>query len=177
MSEHLTGSDRGAAVVEAVPTRVLIVDDHPLVRQAVRETLAQESDLAVCGEAADEAAARQLVARLHPDLVLLDLSLGESNGMDLIPWMIQADPKLRVLVLSMHDEALYGERAIHAGARGYINKRATPDAFVAAIRTVLSGRIYLHPAIVDRILQRLADRRLEPVPRIAPAPEVGPADP
>ena len=162
MSEHLCGSKSGTAVMDAVATRVLIVDDHPLVRQAVRETLAQAPELSVCGEAADEAAARELVMRLHPDLVLLDLSLGDTNGMDLIPWLVQTDPKLRVLVLSMHDEALYGERAIQAGARGYINKRETPDTFVTAIRTVLSGRIYLNPTIVDRILQRLADRRLAP---------------
>ena len=110
MSEHLCGSKSGTAVMDAVATRVLIVDDHPLVRQAVRETLAQAPELSVCGEAADEAAARELVMRLHPDLVLLDLSLGDTT----------------------------------------------------AIRTVLSGSIYLNPTIVDRILQRLADRRLAP---------------
>jgi len=167
MSEHLNGSICDTDVAAARSVRILLVDDHPLIRQAVRESLSQERDMAVCGEAADEASARELVQSLHPDVVLLDLSLGDSNGMDLIPWMIKADPALRVLVLSMHDEALYAERVIHAGARGYINKREPPDTIVAAIRTVLAGRIYLNPAIVDRILQRLADRGLEHASRVS----------
>jgi DNA-binding NarL/FixJ family response regulator len=137
-------------------TRILLVDDHPLIRQAVRETIEQEPDLGVCGEAGDEAAAMQLVKSTQPHLILLDLSLGESSGMELIKWITNADPDIRVLVLSMHDEILYAERVIRAGARGYLSKRAAPDVIVAAIRTVLAGDIYLNPAIVGRILQRLA---------------------
>ena len=137
-------------------TRILLVEDHPLMRQAVRETLLQERDLTVCGEAGDEAAAMQLVKTTQPHLVLLDLSLGDSSGMDLIKWLVKTDPAIRILVLSMHDESLYAERVIRAGARGYLNKRAAPDAIVAAIRAVLAGNIYLNPAIVGRILQRLA---------------------
>jgi DNA-binding NarL/FixJ family response regulator len=145
-------------------TRILLVDDHPLIRQAVRETIEQEPDLAVCGEAGDEAAAMQLLKSSQPHLVLLDLSLGESSGMELIKWIINADPNTRVLVLSMHDEILYAERVIRAGARGYLSKRAAPDVIIAAMRTVLAGDIYLNPAIVGRILQRLAGARHPPQP-------------
>ncbi len=145
-----------AATTAARRTRILLVEDHPLMRQAVKEIIEQEADLGVCGEAADETTAMELLKRMQPHLVMLDLSLGESSGMDLIKWMVKADPGVRVLVLSMHDEALYAERAIRAGARGYLNKRAAPDTIVAAIRSVLAGNVYLNPAIVGRILQRLA---------------------
>jgi DNA-binding NarL/FixJ family response regulator len=157
VNERRPGSER---VAEAGPpgrrVRILLVEDHPMMRQAVKETIEQERDLTVCGEAADEAEAMALMKSAQPQLVLLDLSLGESSGMDLIKWMTKADPAVRVLVLSMHDEALYAERAIRAGARGYLNKRAAPDTILAAIRSVLAGDIYLNPAIVGRILQRLS---------------------
>ena len=157
MIDRKNKTNRAAHAPSALRTnRILLVEDHPLMRQAVKETILQERDLAICGEAADEAAAMQLVKTTQPHLVLLDLSLGESSGMDLIKWMVKTDPSLRVLVLSMHDETLYAERVIRAGARGYLNKRAAPDTIVAAIRTVLEGNIYLNPAIVGRILQRLA---------------------
>jgi DNA-binding NarL/FixJ family response regulator len=136
--------------------RILLVDDHPLIRQAVRETIQQETDLTICGEAGDEAEAMQLIKASQPHLILLDLSLGESSGLGLIKWITTNDPNARVLVLTMHDEVLYAERVIRAGARGYLSKRAAPDVIIAAIRTVLSGEIYLNPAIVGRILQRLA---------------------
>lgn len=145
-----------AASPSLLRTRILLVEDHPMMRQALKETLAQEPDLIVCGEAADEAAAMKLLQSTSPHLVLMDLSLGEGSGLELTKWIVKTDPTARVLVLSMHDELLYAERAIHAGARGYINKRADPDTIVAAIRTVLNGEVYLNPAIVGRILQRLA---------------------
>ena len=157
MTERKPKNDPGANAASAArQTRILLVEDHPLMRHAVRETLLQERDLTICGEAGDEAGAMQLVKSTQPHLVLLDLSLGDSGGLDLIKWMVKTDPALRVLVLSMHDELLYAERVIRAGARGYLNKRAAPDTIVAAIRTVLDGAIYLNPAIVGRILQRLA---------------------
>jgi DNA-binding NarL/FixJ family response regulator len=145
-------------------TRILLVDDHPLIRRAVRETLEQESDLTVCGEAGDEAAAMQLIKSAQPHLILLDLSLGESSGMELIKWIVKNDPEARVLVLSMHDELLYAERVIRAGARGYLSKRAAPEVIVGAVRTVLAGEIFLNPSIVGRILQRLtnAGRQAQP---------------
>jgi DNA-binding NarL/FixJ family response regulator len=126
------------------------------MRQAVRETLDQEPDLFVCGEAADEATAMQLMKTTQPQLVLLDLTLGEGSGLELTRWIVKTAPDTRVLVLSMHDEELYAERAIRAGARGYLNKSVAADTIVTALRSVAAGNIYLNPAIVGQILQRLA---------------------
>jgi DNA-binding NarL/FixJ family response regulator len=162
MIEPLAATLDDARAAPAARARVLLVDDHPLIRQAVRETLEQEPDLAVCGEAADASQTLALVPALHPQLVLLDLSLGDTNGMDLIPRILALAPSIRVLILSMHDEALYAERAIHAGARGYVNKRETPDTIVNAIRTVLSGRVFLNPAIMNRILAATSNTQLRP---------------
>ena len=161
MTNSTLTSTLDAPVPAAPPrARILLVDDHPLIRQAVRESLDQEPDLTVCGEAADAAETLTLIPALHPALILLDLSLGDSNGMDLIPRILALDPSIRILVLSMHDEALYAERSIHAGARGYVNKRETPDTIVNAIRTVLSGQVYLKPAIMNRILASASNNQL-----------------
>ncbi len=148
-------TERATDPAAARRMRILLVEDHPLMRQAVKETIEAERDLMVCGEAGDEADAMQLIKSAQPHLVLLDLSLGESSGMELIKWIAKNHPNVRVLVLSMHDEILYAERVIRAGARGYLSKRAAPDVIIAALRTVLAGDIYLNPAIVGRILQRL----------------------
>jgi DNA-binding NarL/FixJ family response regulator len=125
--------------------RILIVDDHPFIRQVVRETLQEVPDLAVCAEAADDATARQLVASAHPDLALIDLSLGDTNGMDLIKWLAAAYPALRIIVLSMYDESTYARAAFRAGAHGYINKRDAPTTMINAIRTVMAGKIHVKP--------------------------------
>lgn len=157
MNESKSKNDRGGDPPSPLrSTRILLIEDHPLMRQAVKETLEQERDFVICGEADNEVNAMQLFKSTQPHLVLLDLSLGDSSGLDLIKWMTKIDPAIRVLVLSMHDETLYAERAIRAGARGYLNKRVAPDTIIAAIRSVLAGSIYLNPAIVGRILQRLA---------------------
>jgi DNA-binding NarL/FixJ family response regulator len=123
-------------------TRILVVEDHAMMRQAIRDLLEEEPDVAVCGEAADAAAAMELLDSSHPHLVILDVSLGHSNGLDLIEPMLRADPAVRILVLSMHDASLYAERALRAGARGYVNKR-NADTLPEAIRDVLSGRIHV----------------------------------
>jgi DNA-binding NarL/FixJ family response regulator len=146
----------------AARAQILLVDDHPLIRQAVRETLEQEPDLAVCGEAADADETLALIPSLHPALVLLDLSLGDSNGMDLIPKIVALDPGIRILILSMHDEVLYAERAIHAGARGYVNKRENPETIVNAIRIVLAGEVFLNPSIMNRILSSATNNFFRP---------------
>ena len=141
--------------------RILLVEDHPLMRQAIKETLEDQSDLAICGEANEAPAAMRLITSTHPHLVLLDLSLGGGNGLELIKWIVKLDPTIRVLVLSMHEDELYAERSIRAGARGYINKRADPDAIIAAIRCVLANEIYLNPATVGHILRRIASKHTE----------------
>jgi DNA-binding NarL/FixJ family response regulator len=155
-SSRAPKTDRAADAPNGRRMRILLVEDHPLMRQAVKETIEQERDLVVCGEAGDDATAMQLVKTTQPHLILLDLSLGESSGMELIKWMVKTDAAARILVLSMHEESLYAERAIRAGARGYLSKRASPETIITAVRAVLNGEIYLNPNIVGRILQRLA---------------------
>jgi DNA-binding NarL/FixJ family response regulator len=126
-------------------TRILIVDDHPLIRRVVRETIEEEPGFAVCAEAADDASARLLVASAQPHLALIDLSLGESSGIDLIKWIVVAFPAIRIVVLSMHDESLYAAAALRAGAHGYVNKRDASVTMIAAIRDVLAGNFHFDP--------------------------------
>ena len=119
--------------------RILIVDDHPLFRQGVRQLIDHEPGLSVCGEAADADEAIRLVRETKPDLVLVDISLGGSSGIDLIKSLKADDPELPLLVVSMHDESLYAERALRAGAMGYVMKHEPPKTVVTAIHRVLGG--------------------------------------
>jgi DNA-binding NarL/FixJ family response regulator len=135
--------------------RILIVDDHPIVRLGIRQMLAAEPDLEVCGEAESPEAARQLIKSAQPDLAIVDLSLTQGTGLDLIRSLRESLPTLPVLVLSMHDEALFAERVLRAGARGYIMKREAITGLVGAIRRVLSGRIYVSEGMAQAVLERL----------------------
>ena len=153
--------------------RILIVDDHPAVREALAIRIDGQRDLEVCGEAADTADALRLVADLRPDLVVVDISLKTGNGIDLIKRIRDRHDRVRMLVWSMYSESLYADRALQAGALGYINKDQATNKIVEAIRRVLKGKVYLSEAMVERILQRsvgettrspldaLADRELE----------------
>jgi DNA-binding NarL/FixJ family response regulator len=142
-------------------SRVLLVDDHPLMREALRESIDRQNDLVTCGEASDAASAMGALESSHPNLVLLDLTLGEDSGLDLLKRMLVADSSVRVLVLSMHDDTLYAERAIRAGAKGYINKRESSATIVSAIRTILKGDIYVNSKVMGRVLHRLTGRKAE----------------
>jgi DNA-binding NarL/FixJ family response regulator len=137
-------------------TRIVIVDDHPIVRLGIRQMLAAERDLEVCGEAASADAARQFIESTPPDLAIVDLSLEQGTGLDLIRTLRESVPTLPVLVLSMHDEALFAERVLRAGARGYIMKREAITGLVGAIRQVLSGRIYVSEHMAQTVLERLS---------------------
>jgi DNA-binding NarL/FixJ family response regulator len=143
-------------------TRILIVDDHPVVRVGIRQMLASERDLEVCGEAESVDVAKQLVLHAHPDLAIVDLSLAEGTGLDLIRWLRDTVPMLPVLVLSMHDETLFAERVVRAGARGYIMKREAITGLVGAVRQVLAGRIYVSEAMTQAVLRRLGDDAVAP---------------
>jgi DNA-binding NarL/FixJ family response regulator len=143
-------------------TRILIVDDHPIVRLGIRQMLAAERDFEVCGEAESPEAARQLIKCARPDLVIVDLSLAEGTGLDLIRSLREALPTLPVLVLSMHDEALFAERVLRAGARGYIMKREAITGLVGAIRQVLAGRIYVSEGMAQAVLERLGHEPTAP---------------
>jgi len=135
--------------------RVLIVDDHPMVRERLRELIRNESDLTVCGEAETRAQTIELIAQTRPHIVLLDLNLKDSHGTDLIKDIVAAEPKARVLVISMHEESLFAERAVRAGARGYITKQEATKNVLQAIRSVLEGQIYLGDALARRLVTKL----------------------
>ena len=122
--------------------RILVVDDHPLVRESLKAIILRESDLTVCGEAEDREQALELAAATEPHLALVDLTLKNSHGLELIKDFNNRWPKIKLLVLSMQDEALYAERVIRAGARGYITKEEPPEKILMAIRQVLNGDIY-----------------------------------
>ena len=137
--------------------RILLVDDHPLVRERLAEIINREADLIVSGEAEDRQEAMDAVLAKPPDLLIIDLTLKNSDGLELIKDIRTRWPKLRMLVVSMHDESLYAERAIRAGAMGYITKQEATRKILVAIRRVLSGSIYLNEKIANRILTRLTD--------------------
>jgi DNA-binding NarL/FixJ family response regulator len=139
----------------ARPARVVIVDDHPIVRLGIRQMLAAEPGLTICGEAETAHGALDLLKALKPDLALVDLSLEDASGLDLIRSVLDTTPDTRVLVLSMHDEALFAERALRAGARGYIMKREAIDGLVHAIHEVLAGRLFVSQRMSQHLLERL----------------------
>jgi DNA-binding NarL/FixJ family response regulator len=138
-------------------TRILIVDDHPMVRDQLRAVVESEADLKVCGEAEDGHQVLSLIGSANPDLVIVDLTLkGSLGGLDLIKELQRQYPRLFVLVVTMHDESLYAERAIHAGARGYITKQEATTKILQAIRQVLAGQIYLSEKMAAKVLTKLA---------------------
>ena len=138
---------------------ILVVDDHPLVRDQLRAVLESEADLKVCGEAEDDHHALDIIKSAKPSLAIVDLVLKGCNGLDLIKEIHLRYPGLPIVVLSMHDESLYAERAIHAGARGYITKQEATRKILQAIRQVLSGEIYLSEKLAAKVLSKMAGGR------------------
>ena len=141
-------------IAERRPARILVVDDHPAVREALAIRLSREPDLEVCGEAADVAEALQVFEATRPDVAVIDISLKGGDGIDLIKRLKARDDSARLLVWSMHSESLCAERALRAGALGYINKEQATDQIVVAIRRVLEGKVYLSDAMGEKLLQR-----------------------
>jgi DNA-binding NarL/FixJ family response regulator len=137
--------------------RVFLVDDHALVRQGLANVLNQQENLVVCGEAGNSAEALVAIERLQPDLALIDVSLRMGDGLELLKDLRARQPQLITLVLSMHDEALYAERALRAGARGYVMKLEKIDRLLLAINRVLSGAIYVSDQVAAQAVRRLAD--------------------
>lgn len=133
---------------------VLIVDDHPIVRQGLAQLINQEKDLEVCGQAEDAYEAIQAIRQLQPDMVIVDIALKDTNGMELIKDLKVQHPSLPVLTLSMHDESVYGERALRAGARGYIMKQEATEKVVTAIRQVLAGEIYVSSGMAAKMVSK-----------------------
>jgi DNA-binding NarL/FixJ family response regulator len=140
---------------------ILIVDDHPLVRAGFAQLIGDTPDLKVCGEAADMATALKLVELITPDLAIIDLSLSAGSGLDLIQHIRTKNSNILMLVASMHEESLYAERVLAAGARGYINKQEAPEKIIQAIRQVLNGKVYLSEHMTERILNNMVKGRDE----------------
>jgi len=134
----------------------MIVDDHPIVRRGLRELVEDELDLIVCGEVGDVDDALEQLADARPDLVLVDLSLRNGHGLDLIEKIRSRYKHVKLLVLSMHDDLLYAERALRCGAAGYVNKQDPPERLVEAIREVLQGQICVSDEVADVLLRRLS---------------------
>ena len=161
-------------------SRVMIVDDHALVRHGLTQLISGEPDLEVCAEAATIDEAMEAL-KADPDLIVVDISLKEGSGIELIKQIKAKDSEIKMLVSSMHDESLFAERALHAGAKGYINKQESTENVLDAIRHVLDGHIYLSPKMTGRLLhgvvegqrvpetssiEKLSDRELQVFERI-----------
>ena len=161
---------------EGQKQRILIVDDHPIVREGLTTIINEQTDLVVCGEAEDAQTALEAVGTLRPDLMIVDISLKGINGIELVKLIQRRYEKIPILVLSMHDESLYVERVLRAGARGYIMKQEGTEKVVTAIHKILGGDIYVSEAMRKKLLrtfqksqpetsgpsvERLSDRELE----------------
>ena len=135
--------------------RVFLVDDHPIVRRGLGSLIALEPDLVVCGEADGRPAALEQIQKLQPDLVMVDLALKNSSGLELVKDLRTQCPKVKVLVFTMHDEPIYAERVLKAGAHGYFTKEEGAEKAVGAIRQVLQGRPYLTGRLAERMLETM----------------------
>lgn len=140
-------------------SKIFVVDDHPILRQGLTQLINQEPDLRVCGEAEEAHTALEAITTVKPDLVIVDISLKTVDGIGLIKNIRMRDAALPILVLSMHDESLYAERALRAGANGYIMKQEPPDQVVRAIRRVLGGEIYVNEKIGSKLLRKVVHGR------------------
>jgi DNA-binding NarL/FixJ family response regulator len=139
----------------SAPARILVIDDHPVVRLGIRQMVTAAPGLSVCGEAESAAEALRLATTSNADLAIVDLSLEDGTGLGLIRSLRETVPELKVLVLSMHDETLFAERALRAGAHGYIMKQEAINGLVHAIREVLAGRRFISVRMSQIILARL----------------------
>ena len=164
------------SVVATRKRRIFLVDDHPLVREGLTNLINGQNDLIVCGEAEDSAGAMTGIAKTRPDVALVDISLKNESGLELVKNLENQFPLVALIVLSMHDEALYAERALRAGARGYVMKRESTKSVLASVRRVLEGGVYVSERVVNSMarrfrsspkgvetspVERLSDRELE----------------
>ncbi len=143
--------------------RVMLVDDHPILRQGLAQLINLEADMTVCGQAEDSPNAFSAVCEQNPDVVLVDISLKGGNGIELVKNIKARFPDMPMLVLSMHDESLYAERALRAGSRGYIMKEEATEKVLVAIRKVVTGEIYLSDKMQAKMLQQMANGRAKVV--------------
>jgi len=135
----------------------MIVDDHPIFRKGLAQLINEEDDMAVCAEAETVFDAQKMIAKTRPDMLIVDISLKDASGLELVKYMRERNVKIPVLVLSMHEESEYAERAMKAGAQGFIMKQEMTNNVISAIRRVLSGKNYLSENMLDSILERIGD--------------------
>jgi DNA-binding NarL/FixJ family response regulator len=140
-------------------SRVFVVDDHPLVREGLTNLINGQDDLIVCGEAKDSAQAINGIGKARPNVALIDISLENESGLELVKQLKTQFPQVALIILSMHDEALYAERALRAGAQGYVMKHETSKSVLASIRQVLGGGVYVSERIVKRMALKLTSSR------------------
>jgi DNA-binding NarL/FixJ family response regulator len=141
---------------QLTPAKIVVVDDHPVFRQGVRALLGECKEYVVCGEAEDPHSAMRVIAEKQPDLVTLDISLKTVNGLNVLKDIRAQFPKVKVVMISMHDEVVFAPRAFKAGASGYLMKDAVVDAFLGAIRKVLDGEIYVSEKLSNQLLSQFA---------------------
>jgi DNA-binding NarL/FixJ family response regulator len=158
-------SSSATAVLESEPAdtpaklKVLLVDDHPITRQGMKALVNQQQNLEVVGEADNAPYAIELVGKLQPDLAIVDIALKTTNGIELTKNIKVQAPNLPVLIVSMHDEGLYAERALRAGAMGYLMKQEASDKIIQAINRLLQGEIYLSDKIKEKMLHRFVNKK------------------
>ena len=155
--QHLMNTS--SSILIARKSRIFVVDDHPLVREGLTNLINGQDDLVVCGEAKNSAQAIDGIIKTQPHVALVDISLENESGLELVKQLAAQFPQVALIVLSMHDEGLYAERALRAGARGYVMKHQTSTSVLASIRRVLAGDIYVSEKIVNKIALRLASSR------------------
>jgi DNA-binding NarL/FixJ family response regulator len=151
--------NRRSSKTVASKSRIFIVDDHPLVREGLANLINGHDDLVVCGEAKDSVQAVDGIMKARPHVALIDISLTNESGLELVKQLTSQFPQVALIVLSMHDEALYAERALRAGARGYVMKHETSKSVLASIRRVLGGGVYVSERIVKRMASKLSSSR------------------
>jgi len=140
-------------------TKVLLIDDHPIMREGLAQRINHEPDMTVCAEAGTAPEALEAIARAKPDIAIVDISLRETHGLELIKDIKAQHPKLAMLVFSMHDESLYAERAVRAGARGYVMKQEPPPVLLDAIRRAMAGDVCLSAEMTRKLLGSMVDRQ------------------
>ncbi len=140
-------------------SKVLLVDDHQVVLKGLSLVITDDPGLSVCGEASSAAECMAMLKKMTPDMILTDISLGSQNGLELVKDIRQINRNIPILVFSIHDEELYAERALTAGANGYIMKEADSDSLLGAIHKVLEGEIYLSPVMTSRMLRQLSGNK------------------
>lgn len=154
-------AEHDSRVTTTSKIRVLIVDDHPITRHGLKQLVNQQTDLVVCGEAHDAGNAIALLGEFRPDVAIVDVALGSTSGLDLTKNLRTSAPNLPILIVSMHDEALYADRALRAGAMGYVMKQDAAEKVVIAIRHLLRGEFFLSGKQKERMPHRFTRKRPE----------------